>query len=99
MLGPARRASHLHGQDSLAVGGACAWRGPSGGGICEWAHQDSNLGPTGYEPVALTAELWALSPGQASRMVRGGPRGETNVPQSIGNPNSAIVAVLPQAVK
>ena len=19
-----------------------------------WAHQDSNLGPTGYEPVALT---------------------------------------------
>ncbi len=26
----------------------------------EWAHQDSNLGPTGYEPAALTAELWAL---------------------------------------
>ena len=26
-----------------------------------WAHQDSNLGPTGYEPVALPAELWALS--------------------------------------
>ena len=25
-----------------------------------WAHQDSNLGRTGYEPVALTAELWAL---------------------------------------
>ncbi len=25
-----------------------------------WAHQDSNLGPTGYEPVALPAELWAL---------------------------------------
>jgi hypothetical protein len=25
-----------------------------------WAHQDSNLGPTGYEPVALTTELWAL---------------------------------------
>ncbi len=24
-----------------------------------WAHQDSNLGPTGYEPAALTAELWA----------------------------------------
>jgi hypothetical protein len=21
----------------------------------EWAHQDSNLGPTGYEPVALTS--------------------------------------------
>ena len=25
-----------------------------------WAHQGSNLGPTGYEPVALTTELWAL---------------------------------------
>jgi hypothetical protein len=25
--------------------------------ILWWAHQDSNLGPTGYEPVALTAEL------------------------------------------
>ena len=28
----------------------------------KWAHQDSNLGPTGYEPAALTAELWALGP-------------------------------------
>ena len=29
-----------------------------------WAHLDSNQGPTGYEPVALPAELWArfLSP-------------------------------------
>ena len=26
-----------------------------------WALQDSNLGPTGYEPVALTAELRAPS--------------------------------------
>jgi hypothetical protein len=24
-----------------------------------WAHKDLNLGQTGYEPVALTAELWA----------------------------------------
>ena len=24
-----------------------------------WAHKDLNLGPTGYEPVALTTELWA----------------------------------------
>ena len=24
-----------------------------------WAHLDSNQGPTGYEPAALTAELWA----------------------------------------
>jgi hypothetical protein len=28
---------------------------------CVWAHQDSNLGPTGYEPVALPTELWAHS--------------------------------------
>ncbi len=27
--------------------------------ISWWAHQDSNLGPTGYEPVALPTELWA----------------------------------------
>ena len=30
-------------------------------GLCEilnwWAHQDSNLGPSGYEPVALPTEL------------------------------------------
>jgi hypothetical protein len=26
-----------------------------------WVHQDSNLGPAGYEPVALTAELWTRS--------------------------------------
>jgi hypothetical protein len=28
-----------------------------------WVHQDSNLGPAGYEPVALTAELWTPGPG------------------------------------
>ena len=27
-----------------------------------WAHQDSNLGQAGYEPAALTAELWARKP-------------------------------------
>jgi hypothetical protein len=27
--------------------------------VKKWAHEDSNLGPTGYEPAALTAELWA----------------------------------------
>ena len=26
-----------------------------------WVHLDSNQGPAGYEPVALTAELWTLS--------------------------------------
>lgn len=25
----------------------------------KWAHLGSNQGPTGYEPVALPAELWA----------------------------------------
>ncbi len=25
-----------------------------------WAHQDSNLEPSSYEPDALTIELWAL---------------------------------------
>ncbi len=29
------------------------------GVISWWAHQDLNLGPFGYEPTALTAELWA----------------------------------------
>lgn len=29
------------------------------GGVEWWAHQDLNLGPLGYEPIALTAELWA----------------------------------------
>src|SRR6185503_15765095 len=28
--------------------------------VSEWARQDSNLGPTDYEPAALTAELRAL---------------------------------------
>ena len=27
--------------------------------MVEWARQDSNLGPTDYEPAALTAELRA----------------------------------------
>lgn len=26
----------------------------------EWVHLDLNQGPTGYEPVALTTELWTL---------------------------------------
>ena len=48
-------------------------RGPVPGPSSRWAHQDSNLGPTGYEPAALTAELWALAPsyrgvGGAARM-------------------------------
>lgn len=34
--------------------------------IWGWAHLDSNQGPTGYEPAALTAELWAQGSGAAS---------------------------------
>ncbi len=30
-------------------------------GVKKWAHLDSNQGPTGYEPAALSTELWALS--------------------------------------
>lgn len=26
-----------------------------------WTHKDSNLGQTGYEPVALPTELWVLA--------------------------------------
>jgi hypothetical protein len=32
----------------------------------KWAHQDSNLGRAGYEPAALTAELWAHNSLQSS---------------------------------
>jgi hypothetical protein len=28
-------------------------------GVMKWAHQDSNLERAGYEPAALTVELWA----------------------------------------
>src|SRR5512147_1656558 len=33
--------------------------GQLGPGSKWWAHLGSNQGPTGYEPVALPAELWA----------------------------------------
>ena len=36
-----------------------------------WAHLDSNQGPTGYEPVALPIELWALLTGESSFSRRG----------------------------
>ena len=36
-----------------------------------WAHLDSNQGPTGYEPVALPIELWALS-GMNSSLINEG---------------------------
>ena len=32
-----------------------------------WAHLGSNQGPTGYEPVALPTELWALQMQAAQR--------------------------------
>src|SRR5688500_11290480 len=34
---------------------------------CQWAHLDSNQGPTGYEPAALPAELWALDVSGSNR--------------------------------
>ena len=39
--------------------------------IYEWAHLGSNQGPTGYEPVALPAELWArqLEPSYPARNI------------------------------
>ena len=36
-----------------------------------WAHLGSNQGPTGYEPVALPAELWAPSISYYSLSIRG----------------------------
>lgn len=32
-----------------------------------WAHLDSNQGPAGYEPAALTPELWAQVPSKPER--------------------------------
>ena len=39
-----------------------------------WVHQDSNLGPAGYEPVALTAELWTRTGDSSKR--KGGVDGK-----------------------
>src|SRR3954451_6816318 len=36
--------------------------------VAWWVHQDSNLGPAGYEPVALTAELWTRT-GDSSKRI------------------------------
>src|SRR5262249_37290866 len=38
-------------RDTFACGASGGW----------WAHQDSNLERAGYEPAALTIELWARS--------------------------------------
>ena len=40
-------------------------------GISWWAHQDSNLEPDGYEPSALTIELWALHAARMATAIRG----------------------------
>src|SRR5437764_742272 len=39
-----------------------------------WVHQDSNLGPAGYEPVALTAELWTPPDARFYRISTWSPR-------------------------
>ena len=46
-----------------------------------WAHQDSNLERAGYEPAALTIELWA--------------RGTDAEPSAIGRRLSALLQTAP----
>ena len=43
----------------------------------QWVHLDSNQGPAGYEPDALTAELWTREPpghGGTEYSKGGGPK-------------------------
>ena len=49
-----------------------------------WVHQDSNLGPAGYEPVALTAELWTLRIGDSTSILLNRRRPmEKSIPPSL----------------
>ena len=48
--------AHVTGLADLTLGGM---RAPASLRRSEWARLDSNQGPTGYEPAALTAELRA----------------------------------------
>ena len=48
-----------HSETANVVGDAPGCQGETGAEQEWWAHQDSNLGQAGYEPAALTAELWA----------------------------------------
>ena len=59
-FGPGRRARF--GVNSLRLACQAEARASACAGASEgwWARQDSNLGPTDYEPAALTAELRAL---------------------------------------
>jgi hypothetical protein len=45
--------------DQLCAIGICILHSELHAFISVWARQDSNLGPTDYEPAALTAELRA----------------------------------------
>ena len=51
---PSQRTGHVH---TLALIDSVEL--PRLRGKMWWAHQDSNLEPDGYEPSALTIELWA----------------------------------------
>ena len=51
----------VNNHQSSVIGGALDDPGETATREEWWAHQDSNLGQAGYEPAALTAELWALS--------------------------------------
>src|SRR5258705_11446917 len=64
-----------------------------------WAHLDSNQGPIGYEPTALTAELWAHRTCSPTRRtmetsietyMRGAPQGY----QALGSSNRASMLRL-----
>src|SRR5882672_566225 len=54
-----------------------------------WAHQDSNLEQAGYEPAALTVELWARrkvsrSPSLEERAQLAAARWMPQLPQRLG---------------
>ena len=51
----------------------------------KWAHEDSNLGPTGYEPAALTAELWAHDTRHLMPRAGDGSRTRNNSLEGWGN--------------
>jgi hypothetical protein len=54
-----------------------------------WVHQDSNLGPAGYEPVALTAELWTRT--RDSSKTRRRVDGKLGVGRGSGVAGSGVV--------
>src|SRR5215467_6809200 len=62
------------------------WRSGDINPLLVWARQDSNLGPTDYEPAALTAELRAryLRPSFKERLELPAPRRVTQLSERLG---------------